>query len=110
MATLDATGNIQLEQGDVLPQKVAHRTDDPGHITQKIDELNATINNAEDLAKAVAFIDEMRRSWRSDQGLPPEESLAAPDEPVMTEDVNRMAAKQDTKKRDGKNPSTQPKR
>jgi hypothetical protein len=78
MATVNAVGDLQLEQGDVLPQKIAHRTDDPGHITAKIDELNTTIKNANDLATALAQVDEMRRQWRIDQHLPPEESLAAP--------------------------------
>ena len=62
MATVDALGNVQPEQDDILPREVAHRTDDPAEVTQLIDKLNPTIKTAEDLGKAVEQVDALRRS------------------------------------------------
>jgi hypothetical protein len=62
MAYTDPTGNVQPEQGDILPREVAHRSDDPAKVTELIDKLNPTIKTAEDLAAAVEQVDALRRS------------------------------------------------
>ena len=61
MSTVDALGNIQPEESDILPREVAHRTDDPAEVTALIDKLNPTIKTAEDLAKALEMVDALRR-------------------------------------------------
>lgn len=65
MATINAAGEIQLEPGDVLPRKVATREDDPLEVKQLIEELNPTLETAEDLAKAVEQVDALRRKLAS---------------------------------------------
>jgi len=62
MATVDAVGNVHLEQEDILPREVAHKADDPAQVTQLINELNPTIKTAEDLAAAVEKVDALRRA------------------------------------------------
>lgn len=61
MATITATGDIQLEPGDILPRKVAVRNDDPPQVRELIEELNPTIVTAEDLAAAIEKVDALRR-------------------------------------------------
>jgi hypothetical protein len=61
MATLDALGNLQPEERDILPREVAHKTDDHPEVTRMIDEINPTIKTAEDLADAVEKVDALRR-------------------------------------------------
>jgi len=61
MATVNATGEIQLEQEDILPREVAHRTDDPEEVTILIEKLNPYIVTAEDLALALEQVDALRR-------------------------------------------------
>lgn len=75
MATVNANGELQLEQGDVIPRAVAKRSDDPAHIIKFIDEINPTIHDADDLAQAIEHVDQMRREWRQQQGLEPLPSL-----------------------------------
>lgn len=65
MATLDALGNLQPEQGDILPREVAKRDDDPAEVVALIEELNPTIETAEDLAAAVEQVDALRRDLAS---------------------------------------------
>ncbi len=65
MATVNANGDLQPEQQDILPRKVAHRTDDPAEVTKLIDHLNLTIETAEDLVKAIDEVDTMRRELAS---------------------------------------------
>jgi|SRR5215216_1486052 len=62
MAILDANGNLQPEEQDILPREIAHRTDDPAKVTELIDKLNPTIQTAEDLAIALEQVDALRRS------------------------------------------------
>lgn len=61
MATLDANGNLQPEAGDILPREVARRDDDSPEVVALIEKLNPTIETADDLADAVAQVDELRR-------------------------------------------------
>jgi len=61
MAQVGPNGDLMLEQEDVLPRKVAIKTDDPQHIIDAINKINPTIKTAEDLAAAVAQIDELRK-------------------------------------------------
>ena len=65
MATVDALGNIQPEPGDILPREVARREDDPPEVIALIEELNPTIETAEDLAVAVEQVDALRRDLAS---------------------------------------------
>lgn len=61
MATINAAGEVQLEQQDILPREVAHRPDDHPEVTALINSLNPTIETAEDLAVAVEQVDALRR-------------------------------------------------
>lgn len=61
MPILNANGDLQPEQGDILPREVAKRDDDTPEVIALIEELNPTIETAEDLAEAVAKVDELRR-------------------------------------------------
>lgn len=79
MATVSPNGEIQLEVGDVIPQQVAVRTDDPPHIVEFIEQINPTISDADELAQAIAHVDNMRREWLEKQGKPAEESLMTPE-------------------------------
>lgn len=63
MATVNAAGELQLEQEDVLPREVAVKTNDPPHIVAEIERINPTIKTAEDLVKASLAIDDMRREY-----------------------------------------------
>lgn len=65
MAYTDATGNRQLEKGDVLPREVARRDDDSPEVIALIESLNPTIITAEDLATAVEKVDALRREVAS---------------------------------------------
>ena len=65
MATVTATGELQLEEGDVLPREVARRDDDPPEVIALIEELNPTIQTAEDLAGCIELVDALRRSLAS---------------------------------------------
>lgn len=65
MATLTATGDIQLEPEDILPRKVAYRTDDPEQVIKLIDKLNPSIVTSEDLALALEQVDSLRRQLAS---------------------------------------------
>lgn len=61
MAILNANGDLQPEQGDILPREVARRDDDSAEVVALIEELNPTIETAEDLAAAVEKVDALRR-------------------------------------------------
>lgn len=65
MATLDANGNLQPEQGDILPREVAKRDDDSPEVVALIEKLNPMIETAEDLAYAVEKVDQLRREVAS---------------------------------------------
>ena len=61
MSTVDALGNIHPEESDILPRKIAQRTDDPAEVIALIDKLNPTIKTAENLAVALEMVDALRR-------------------------------------------------
>lgn len=61
MATVNAAGELQLEQEDILPREVAVKTNDPPDIVAAIEKINPTIKTAEDLVKASLYIDELRK-------------------------------------------------
>lgn len=63
MATVNAAGELMLEQSDVLPREVAIKTNDPPHIRAAIEKINPTIVTAEDLVKASLAIDDMRKEY-----------------------------------------------
>lgn len=65
MATINAVGQVQPEQGDILPREVARRDDDPPEVIALIEELNPTIETAEDLAEAIEQVDALRRNVAS---------------------------------------------
>lgn len=67
MATIDATGDVQPEQQDILPREIAHRTDDPEAVIQLIEKLNPTVKTAEDLAIALEQVDSLRRSLATEE-------------------------------------------
>lgn len=69
MARITATGDIQPEQGDVLPLEVAIRDDDPAHIVEFIKQVNPTIMDGDDLVQATAHVDKMRQEHRESLGL-----------------------------------------
>jgi hypothetical protein len=85
MASINANGDIQLEQGDVIPRAVAVRTDDPPHIVEFISQVNPTIHSADDLAQAIAHVDTMRAEWLKQHG---EEVV-----PAIHDDTPQDAAK-----------------
>ena len=78
MAYVTPTGDVQPEEGDVLPLKVAYRDDDPPHIRAFIDQVNPTIDDGEQLAQVVAKVDEMRREYAESQGKDENPAIAAP--------------------------------
>ena len=65
MAILNANGDLQPEQGDILPREVARRDDDPAEVIALIEELNPQIETAEDLEAAVEQVDALRRELAS---------------------------------------------
>lgn len=69
MAILNANGDLQPEQGDILPREVARRDDDPAEVIALIEELNPQIETAEDLAAAVEEVDALRRELASKANL-----------------------------------------
>lgn len=73
MATINAAGEVQLEQGDVIPRAVAVRDDDPAHIVEFIKQVNPTIHSADDLLQAIKHVDQMRAEWLEQHGedVPP---------------------------------------
>ena len=70
MATVDSTGELQLEPSDILPRKVAIKTDDPQEVIELIRILNPTITTAEQLAVAIEKVDALRRKCTVDKDNP----------------------------------------
>lgn len=93
MATLNPDGTLQPEQEDILPREVAKRTDDPAEVVALIEELNPQIETAEDLAEALAQVDELRRELAS---------RANEDNPHIAETVEETEASKPTPDKLGK--------
>lgn len=89
MATLNANGDLQPEQGDILPREVAHKSDDPAEVTRMIDEINPTIKTAEDLADAIEKVDALRRQLAS---------VTNEDNPHIAPSVNEAADESEASK------------
>lgn len=88
MATVNPDGTLQPERDDILPREVAKRTDDPAEVVALIEELNPTIETAEDLAAAVEEVDALRRELAS---------KANQDNPHIGESVDETAEINDAK-------------
>lgn len=86
MAVLDANGNLQPEPGDILPRKVAYREDDPPAVRQLIEDINPTIETAEDLELAIQQVDDLRRELASKTNVD-NPHIADPDDPIMVNDI-----------------------
>lgn len=84
MATLNANGDLQPEPEDILPREVARRDDDSPEIVALIEELNPTIETAEDLETAIEQVDTLRREVAS---------RANQDNPHIARSVNESASK-----------------
>jgi hypothetical protein len=65
MATMNANGDVQLEQGDVIPREIAIKDDDSPEIKQLIQTLNQHTYSAKVFGKVLEIVDNLRSDYHN---------------------------------------------
>lgn len=60
MATVNANGDLQLEQGDIIPREIAVKDDDSAEVRKLIAELNVHKFSPTVFAKVLEIVDSLR--------------------------------------------------